>query len=161
MPTDSDALFIDRAHHRKILVAPDDREYGSRVGGRPPAALAAAAPVCVRCGGPLLYVLTLGGDTLGPAVARGRALSLLTCRDYECRMQCHALVRPSAIVVLVHADTPRAAIPCVLDAETEGRALILGPALERARDSGMPALLNVMIDPNVFSSGTRNQTMYK
>lgn len=35
------------------------------------------------------------------------------------------------------------------------------PALERARDSGRPALVNVMIDPNVFSSGTMNQTMYK
>jgi acetolactate synthase-1/2/3 large subunit len=35
------------------------------------------------------------------------------------------------------------------------------PALERARASGKPALVNVMIDPNVFSSGTRNQTMYK
>jgi acetolactate synthase-1/2/3 large subunit len=35
------------------------------------------------------------------------------------------------------------------------------PALERARASGKPALVNVMIDPDVFSSGTRNQTMYK
>jgi thiamine pyrophosphate-dependent acetolactate synthase large subunit-like protein len=35
------------------------------------------------------------------------------------------------------------------------------PALERARESGKPALVNVMLDPNVFSSGTRNQTMYK
>ncbi len=35
------------------------------------------------------------------------------------------------------------------------------PALERARASGQPALINVMVDPNVFSSGTKNQTMYK
>jgi acetolactate synthase-1/2/3 large subunit len=35
------------------------------------------------------------------------------------------------------------------------------PALERARDSGQPACINVMIDPDIFSSGTRNQTMYK
>jgi acetolactate synthase-1/2/3 large subunit len=35
------------------------------------------------------------------------------------------------------------------------------PALERARESGLPALVNVMIDQNVFSSGTKNQTMYK
>jgi acetolactate synthase-1/2/3 large subunit len=35
------------------------------------------------------------------------------------------------------------------------------PALERARAAGKPALVNVLIDPNVFSSGTRNQTMYK
>jgi acetolactate synthase-1/2/3 large subunit len=35
------------------------------------------------------------------------------------------------------------------------------PALERARDSGVAACVNVMIDPNVYSSGTMNQTMYK
>jgi thiamine pyrophosphate-dependent acetolactate synthase large subunit-like protein len=35
------------------------------------------------------------------------------------------------------------------------------PALERARASGKPACVNVMIDPNVYSSGTMNQTMYK
>lgn len=35
------------------------------------------------------------------------------------------------------------------------------PALEKARASGKPALVNVMIDPDVFSSGTMNQTMYK
>lgn len=35
------------------------------------------------------------------------------------------------------------------------------PALERARASGKAACVNVMIDPNVFSSGTMNQTMYK
>ncbi len=35
------------------------------------------------------------------------------------------------------------------------------PALERARASGRPACVNVMIDPAVYSSGTKNQTMYK
>jgi acetolactate synthase-1/2/3 large subunit len=35
------------------------------------------------------------------------------------------------------------------------------PALERARACGLPACVNVMIDPDVFSSGTMNQTMYK
>jgi acetolactate synthase I/II/III large subunit len=35
------------------------------------------------------------------------------------------------------------------------------PALERARASGLPACVNVMVDPNVYSSGTMNQTMYK
>lgn len=35
------------------------------------------------------------------------------------------------------------------------------PALERTRNSGKPALINVMVDRNVFSSGTTNQTMYK
>ena len=35
------------------------------------------------------------------------------------------------------------------------------PALERARASGKPACINVLVDPDVFSSGTMNQTMYK
>jgi acetolactate synthase-1/2/3 large subunit len=35
------------------------------------------------------------------------------------------------------------------------------PALERARESGKPACVNVMVDPDVYSSGTMNQTMYK
>jgi hypothetical protein len=34
-------------------------------------------------------------------------------------------------------------------------------ALERARASGKAACVNVMIDPSVYSSGTRNQTMDK
>ena len=34
------------------------------------------------------------------------------------------------------------------------------PALDRARASGKPSCVNVMIDPNVYSSGTMNQTMY-
>jgi len=35
------------------------------------------------------------------------------------------------------------------------------PALEKARDSGLPALVDVVIDREVYSSGTMNQTMYK
>jgi acetolactate synthase-1/2/3 large subunit len=35
------------------------------------------------------------------------------------------------------------------------------PALERARRSGKPSLVNVMVDPNVFSSGTMTQSMFK
>ncbi|WP_248958893.1 thiamine pyrophosphate-binding protein [Sphaerisporangium perillae] len=35
------------------------------------------------------------------------------------------------------------------------------PALERARESGKPALINVWIDPDVYAPGTMNQTMYK
>ncbi len=35
------------------------------------------------------------------------------------------------------------------------------PALERARDSGRPALVDVVIDREVYSSGSMNQTMYK
>ena len=128
MALDWQNLFIDRTHHREIIVALADRPDGSRVGGRPPAVLAAAMPVCPRCGGPLLYVLTLGGDTLGVALAQGRAISLLTCRDYKCRMTSHALVEPSAIILLPHDDSPRATAPSPLDAETEGCALVLGPA---------------------------------
>ncbi|MBI3992316.1 MAG: acetolactate synthase [Candidatus Lambdaproteobacteria bacterium] len=37
----------------------------------------------------------------------------------------------------------------------------IAPALQRARESGLPSLINVRIDPNAFSSGTQNQTMYK
>ena len=35
------------------------------------------------------------------------------------------------------------------------------PALERARASGKPSLINVMVDPNVFSSGTMKASMFK
>jgi len=35
------------------------------------------------------------------------------------------------------------------------------PALERARSSGKPSLINVMVDPNVFSSGTMKASMFK
>ena len=35
------------------------------------------------------------------------------------------------------------------------------PALERARSSGKPSLINVIVDPNVFSSGTMKASMFK
>jgi acetolactate synthase-1/2/3 large subunit len=35
------------------------------------------------------------------------------------------------------------------------------PALEKARNAGVPALVDVVIDREVYSSGTMNQTMYK
>jgi acetolactate synthase I/II/III large subunit len=35
------------------------------------------------------------------------------------------------------------------------------PALERARICGKPALVNVMVDPNVFSTSTKNMNIYK
>jgi acetolactate synthase-1/2/3 large subunit len=34
------------------------------------------------------------------------------------------------------------------------------PALERARDSGKPACINVMVNPDVFSSSTKNMSIY-
>ncbi len=35
------------------------------------------------------------------------------------------------------------------------------PALERAREANVPALINVWVDPDAFAPGTMNQTMYK
>lgn len=35
------------------------------------------------------------------------------------------------------------------------------PALERARNSGKPSCINVMVNPDVFSSGTIQQSMFK
>jgi acetolactate synthase-1/2/3 large subunit len=37
----------------------------------------------------------------------------------------------------------------------------IAPALRRARDSGLPSLINVWLDPEVYAPGTRRQTMYK
>jgi len=37
----------------------------------------------------------------------------------------------------------------------------IAPALRRARESGKCALINVWVDPDVYSSGTMNQTMYR
>ena len=79
------------------------------------------------CGGPLEYVLTLAGDTLGERVARGKAVSLLACRDIACRMNSHELVEKSSTVLLVHDDAPRAAEASELQTEFEGRRLITGP----------------------------------
>jgi acetolactate synthase-1/2/3 large subunit len=38
---------------------------------------------------------------------------------------------------------------------------LIAPALQRARESGKPALINVWVDQNAFAPGTMNQTMYK
>ncbi len=35
------------------------------------------------------------------------------------------------------------------------------PALERARESGLPSLSNVWVEPEVYAPGTMNQTLYK
>jgi acetolactate synthase-1/2/3 large subunit len=37
----------------------------------------------------------------------------------------------------------------------------IAPALQRARESGKPSLINVWIDPDAYAPGTMNQTMYK
>lgn len=121
------ALYIARAHHLPLLIDAVDTETGSRVGGRPPAPLAAAPPRCPVCRGPLEYLLTLAGDTLGERVTRGMAVSLLTCRDLVCRMGSHALVEKSATVLVVHDNAPRAAVAGELHTAFAGRRLIVGP----------------------------------
>jgi acetolactate synthase-1/2/3 large subunit len=37
----------------------------------------------------------------------------------------------------------------------------IGPAMQRARESGQPSLINVWVDPDAYAPGTMNQTMYK
>jgi len=37
----------------------------------------------------------------------------------------------------------------------------IAPALQRARESGLPSLINVWVDPDAYAPGTMNQTMYK
>jgi acetolactate synthase-1/2/3 large subunit len=37
----------------------------------------------------------------------------------------------------------------------------IGPAMQRARESGLPSLINVWVDPDAYAPGTMNQTMYK
>jgi acetolactate synthase-1/2/3 large subunit len=37
----------------------------------------------------------------------------------------------------------------------------LAPAMLRARESGLPSLINVWVDPDAYAPGTMNQTMYK
>jgi thiamine pyrophosphate-dependent acetolactate synthase large subunit-like protein len=37
----------------------------------------------------------------------------------------------------------------------------IAPALQRARESGVPSLINVWVDPEIYAPGTMNQTMYK
>jgi len=46
-------------------------------------------------------------------------------------------------------------------AREEGMTFLRDSALEKARDSGKPALVDVVINRDVYSSGTSNQTMYK
>jgi len=131
MPNNADdfaSLFIERTHHRRILVDGGDTHEGSRVGGKPPAPLAATPPRCPVCSGPLRYVLTLAGDTLGEEIAHGKAVSLLACRDYDCLATSHKLTDPSSTVLVVHDDAPRAIQASELDTVTEGRKLTLGEA---------------------------------
>jgi acetolactate synthase-1/2/3 large subunit len=45
--------------------------------------------------------------------------------------------------------------------EEVSEASEIAPALRRARESGKPALINVWVDQEAYSSGTQNQTMYK
>jgi hypothetical protein len=119
-------LFIDKSHHREILVDAGDSTEGSRIGGRPPAILAAGSQRCPLCGGPMSYVLTLAGDLLGDEIADGKAVSLLACREYECLCKSHRLITPSSTALVVHEDDSRAIEASELDFAPEGRRLTLG-----------------------------------
>lgn len=132
-----DLIYVARTHHLPLSIDTADAETGSRVGGRPPAPLAAAPPRCPVCAGALEYVLTLAGDTLGVAVAKGRAVSLLTCRDIACRMKSHSIVEPSSLVLAVHDDAPRAAEGGELATDFEGRRLLAGPPEPDPLNEGM------------------------
>jgi hypothetical protein len=130
-------LFVARSRTITFTIGDDDAAGGSRVGGMPPAALNEERPFCPRCAGPLEYIWTLAGDVLPAAVADGRALSLLCCRDLGCLMMSHAPIEPSALVLLTHADSPRATTPGPLDSSFEGRRLIGGrPAPEDIANDG-------------------------
>lgn len=121
------ALYLARTHHLPLLIDATDSATGSRVGGNPPAPVAAAPPRCPVCGGALEYVLTLAGDTLGERVARGKAVSLLACRDLGCSIGTQRSVEKSSTVLVVHDDAPRATEAGELATEFEGRRLIVGP----------------------------------
>ncbi len=125
-PDTLSALYIARTHHLPLLIDATDTETGSRVGGRPPAPLAAAPPRCPVCSGALEYVLTLAGDTLGERIARGKAVSLLACRNLGCSIGTQRNVERSSTVLIVHDDAPRAAESGELQTEFEGRRLITG-----------------------------------
>lgn len=127
-------MFVARTHHRRLVVATTDASTGSRVGGRPPASLAASPPRCPRCGGTLEYLLTLAGDVLGEAIAQGQVLSLLCCRDLLCRMISHMMIDVSSLVLVTHPDSSRAAEESELDSLSEGRRLTLGPIEEDPHD---------------------------
>jgi hypothetical protein len=129
------ALFARRNHAITFSIGGDDAPSGSRVGGAPPAALAEERPFCPRCAGPLEYIWTLAGDVLPAALAQGRALSLLCCRDLACLMMSHAPIEPSALVLAVHADSPRSPTPGPLDSSFEGRRLLAGPPEQEDDDS--------------------------
>lgn len=136
-PTDTrDALFLARTHHLPLVIDRADSATGSRVGGNPPAPIAAAPPRCPVCGGALEYVLTLAGDTLGERVAQGRAVSLLACRDIGCSIGTQRSVEKSSTVLVVHDDAPRAAEAGELATEFEGRRLIVGPLEEDPLEEG-------------------------
>ena len=47
------------------------------------------------------------------------------------------------------------------DGEAVREAKDIQPALRRARESGQGALIDVWVDPAVFSPGTMRRTMYK
>lgn len=123
---DTHSLFINRTHHCIIEVGSIDSLAGSRVGGAPPLSLAASQPTCPMCAGGVEYVLTLSGDVLTDTISRGRALSVLVCRDIMCRMKSFRPMQPSSLLLAIHEDEGRASITSNIEGMFEGRRLVLG-----------------------------------
>ena len=132
--SDSTKLFSVRTHHQKIVIGPEDTNRGSRVGGRPPRSVSLAGPTCPRCRGAVRYQLTLNGEVLGDDVARGKALSMLTCRHFPCLQMSQWFVAPAPIVFVVHDDEPRAEAKSLADSATHGRRLLARPPVADALD---------------------------
>ncbi|WP_437782821.1 hypothetical protein [Sorangium sp. So ce1097] len=114
-------LFVQRAQCLPLTIADHDAEAGSRVGGRPPAAVK-RWPRCPVTGAPMLYLLTLESDALGPG-----ALSLFCSPDAGARAAARRPLDPPTIVGLHHERSPRVAT-AESDAPSAfgGRALLVG-----------------------------------
>jgi hypothetical protein len=131
----SRAVFLERTHHRPLVVAKKDRARGSFVGGPPPKGAIASKPKCPCCGKGLMHQFTLGEDTLG-ALCRERSLTLFCCRDLACRLKHRAALAPSPLVFVVHDDPKRATGPSRYDSPAEGRGLALGKAVVDVGEDG-------------------------
>ena len=64
--------------------------------------------------------------------------------------------RPPADAFQLLVNSRRQALDQALVAQPQD----IRPAMERARASGKPSCVNVILDPDIYSSGTMNQTIY-
>ena len=69
--------------------------------------------------------------------------------------------RTIATTFTVQPDFAAIARACQCHGEKVDDPGEIRPALERARESGKPSLINVWVDPDAYAPGTMNQTMYK